>query len=150
MDKTTDGLVNILKTTAAENLSEVLSENESKMFTSPQPFAAYIKELLKQYGLTQSYIIEKAGFSSQYGYRLLSEERRTKQRDYILRFCFVSGFRLEEIQRLLQLYGMSPLYARIPRDAVLISVVSAHITEIADVNSLLQQNGMPPLLGSNE
>ena len=148
MRKTTDGLVDVLQSTSAENINTVLRENESKMFTSAQPFAIYFKELLRRHGLTQNYVIEKAGFSVPYGYRLLSEERHTKQRDYILRFCIVSGFSLEEIQRLLQLYGMSPLYARIPRDAVLISAISLRMNEIADVNRLLQQNGMRMLLGS--
>jgi hypothetical protein len=42
------------------------------------------------------------------------------------------------------------LYARFPRDAVLISAVSSGIMEIAQVNRLLEQNGQQLLKGSEE
>lgn len=148
MGKTTDDLVGVLQTTDPERIETVLTEHEKQLITTPRPFAAYIRELLCRHGLTQNYIIEKAGFSVPYGYRLLSEERHTKQRDYILRFCIVAGFSLDETQRLLQLYGMAPLYARIPRDAVLIGAISASVTEIAETDRLLEKNGMNKLLES--
>lgn len=150
MNTTTDGLVDVLKSATSENIGEVLSANHEQLFTGQHPFAAYIRELFAQYGLVQNQVIEKAGFSLPYGYRLLSEERHTKQRDYILRFCLVSGFSLEEIQRLLKLYGMSPLYSRIPRDAVLITAVSMQEKDVDKVNSMLKNNGFAPLLPSIE
>lgn len=148
MGKTTDDLIHILQTTGSDRIGEALAGQADRLIAQQRPFAAYIRELLRQHGLTQNYVIEKAGFSIPYGYRLLSEERHTKQRDYILRFCIAAGLSLPEIQRLLQLYGMAPLYARIPRDAVLIAAVSDHITEIGEVDRLLQRNGMDKLLGS--
>lgn len=150
MNTTTDGLVDILKSTTSENIGEVLSANQDKLFTSQHPFAAYIRELFAKYGLVQNQVIEKAGFSLPYGYRLLSEERHTKQRDYILRFCLVSGFSLDEVQRLLKLYGMSPLYSRIPRDAVLIAAISMQERDVEKVNTMLKNNGFAPLLPSIE
>ena len=45
---------------------------------------------------------------------------------------------------------MSPLYARFPRDAVLISAVSAGKNDLAQINRLLAQNGQPELWGSEE
>ncbi|MDO5477515.1 MAG: hypothetical protein Q4F43_10475, partial [Eubacteriales bacterium] len=56
----------------------------------------------------------------------------------------------EETQRALKIYGMSPLYARFPRDAVLISAISAGKYEIPQINSLLLRNGQPALKGSEE
>lgn len=150
MNSTTDGLVEILSTASEEEIGEVLDANREKMFTVQRPFAAYIRELFAKYNLIQNQVIEKAGFTLPYGYRLLSEERHTKQRDYILRFCLVCGFSLDETQRLLKLYGMSPLYARIPRDAVLIAAVSCRETDIERVNIMLRTNGFAPLLPSVE
>lgn len=150
MNTATDGLVDILKSATSENIGEVLAENQEKLFTGQHPFAAYIRELFAQYGLFQNQIIEKAGFSLPYGYRLLSEERHTKQRDYILRLCLVSGFSLDEIQRLLKLYGMSPLYSRIPRDAVLIAAISMREQDVDKVNLMLKNNNFAPLLPSLE
>jgi hypothetical protein len=45
---------------------------------------------------------------------------------------------------------MSPLYARFPRDAVLISAISAGKTEITQINRLLVKSGQPKLWGSEE
>lgn len=145
MSKTTDGLVGILSSASATEVGTIISANQEKMFTDDRPFASYFKKLLQERGLSQNFVIEKAGFTPQYGYRLLSEERRTKQRDYILRFCIVAGISLDDIQRLLQLYGMAPLYARIPRDAVIIAAISLGKNSISDVDELLKENGYEKL-----
>lgn len=148
MAKTTDELLNTLRSAEPESLSDFFSENKDRMMPSKYPFAFYLRELLGHYGITQREILEKAGFSLTYGYRLLSEERHTKQRDYILRICIAAGFTLEETQRLLTLYGMSPLYPRFPRDAVLINAISAHITDICKVNEMLEKQKKTPLKAS--
>lgn len=145
MANTTENLTRVLQSGDPTKVGELLEENREKLIDMPRPFAVYFRELLKRYGLTQNEVIDRAGFSQPYGYRLLSEDRRTKQRDYILRFCIAGGFPLEEIQRLLKLYGMSPLYPRIPRDAVLISAIGNGMRETASVDALLLQQGMQPL-----
>lgn len=141
----TNGLVDILKSASPDNVGQILAENRSALIADGKPFARYMREVLEKHGRTQKEVIEAAGFSMKYGYRLLAEERHTKQRDYILRLCFAGGFTLDETQRLLKLYGMSPLYARIPRDAVLISCLSADTTDIPEVNRILCQNGAAEL-----
>jgi hypothetical protein len=45
---------------------------------------------------------------------------------------------------------MSPLYARFPRDAVLISAISAGKHDLAEINHLLKQNRQSLLHGSEE
>lgn len=145
MGKTTDNLVQILKSSDPETIAEVLESNKEKLYANARPFASYFRDLISKYSLAQNEIIETAGFSLPYGYRLLSEERHTKQRDYILRFCIVAGFSLEEIQRLLKLYGMSPLYPRIPRDAVLITSIVSQEKDINEINRVLSHNGFTPL-----
>lgn len=145
MANTTENLTKVLQSGSPAQVGQVLEQNREKLIDMPRPFAAYFRELLKQYGLTQNEVIDRAGFSQPYGYRLLSEDRRTRQRDYILRFCFAGGFRLEEIQRLLKLYGMSPLYPRIPRDAVLIAAIGSGMTDPGAVDGLLRQQGMQAL-----
>lgn len=148
MANTTNRLTQLLQQTAPEQLEEVLQQHEDKWVTATHPFAEELRRLLQKYQLTQNYLVERAGFSLPYGYRLLSEERHTKQRDYILRFCLVAGFSFEEIQRLLTLYGMSPLYARVPRDAVLIAAIAAKITDLNEINRLLCQHQLQELLAS--
>ena len=46
----------------------------------------------------------KADIPERYGYKLLSGEKHTKQRDVILRICYAAEFTLKETQRALRKY----------------------------------------------
>ena len=109
-----------------------------------------MRSLIREKGVRLQDVFLLADISEGYGYKLISGEKHTRQRDVILKLCLTAGFSLEETQRALKLYGMSPLYARFPRDAVLISAISSGRREITEVNRLLEQNGQPLLRGSEE
>ena len=102
-------------------------------------------EMIRKYGKTQQEVFLQADFPERFGYKLLSEEKHTKQRDYIIRICYATGMSLEETQKALTLYGMAPLYARIPRDAVLMIAFNQHKGNILDVNALLSSYKLPTL-----
>ena len=87
----------------------------------------------------------RADIPERYGYKLLSGEKRTKQRDVILRICYAAEFTLNETQRALKKYGLPQLYAKIPRDALLMIVFNDRPGSILDVNTLLKENDMLPL-----
>ena len=144
-EKITDELLSILQNTSPDTVGQMLREEKDNMYCGSEPFYCYIRNVLKQNDLTQQQVFHRAGFSERYGYGLLSGEKHTKQRDYILRICFAAQCTLEQTQRILQLYGMNALYARIPRDAVLIVALNQKIYVISDVNALLEKQHMPPL-----
>jgi hypothetical protein len=52
---------------------------------------------------------------------------------------------LEETQRALRKYGMPELYAKIPRDALLMIVFNERPGNIIEVNSILKQHDMETL-----
>lgn len=87
----------------------------------------------------------KADIPERYGYKLLSGEKHTKQRDIILRICYAAEMTLDETQRALKKYGMPELYAKIPRDALLMIIFNERPGSIINVNALLKENGMEPL-----
>ena len=101
--------------------------------------------LFKEKGVTQQTVFLKADIPERYGYKLLSGEKHTKQRDVILRICYAAEFTLTETQRALKKYGMPELYAKISRDALLMIVFNERPGGIADVNEVLQKHGMDPL-----
>jgi hypothetical protein len=70
----------------------------------------------------------------------------------LLRLFLAVHMELQEVQRGLKLYGMSPLYVRIPRDALLMSAWNRELYSVSEVNALLRQNGQAPLeaLGTGE
>jgi hypothetical protein len=150
MEKTTNTLTNILKKTKPDSIGEYVKANAEDVFTQENPFSTYMRECVREKDLRFQEIFLRADLSEGYGYKLISGEKHTRQRDTILKLCLGAGFSLQETQRALKIYGMSPLYARFPRDAVFISAISARIYEIPEINSLLARNGQPLLRGSEE
>lgn len=109
-----------------------------------------MRERVRAHGMKLQEVFLRADISEGYGYKLISGEKHTRRRDVVLKLCFGAAFSLEETQRALKIYGMSPLYARFPRDAVLISAISAGKNDLAQINRLLVQNRQPELWGSEE
>lgn len=149
-EKTTDALGNILKKTKPEDISSFLESHKASMINSKKAFADFMRKTIKSKDLTQQEVFIAADFSEKYGYKLISEEKHTKQRDYILRLCFAGHFTLTETQKALRLYNMAPLYAKIPRDAFLMSAFNSKIYNIFKVNELLKENNFEELSSSTE
>lgn len=147
MEKSTNNLTNILKATEPENICSFLKKYSSELLPEEKPFSSYMKQLLKEKGIRQQTVFLNADISEGYGYKILSEEKHTKQRDLILRLCLAGHFSLEETQRALKIYGMSPLYVRVERDALMILAFDKGIYHISDVNALLRENGQSELKG---
>ena len=91
-----------------------------------------------------------ADIPERYGYKLLSEEKRTRQRDVIIRLCYAAGFTLDETQKALRIYGMPELYARKRRDALLMIAINEHSGSVIEVNAFLRKNGAEPLRTSGK
>lgn len=144
--KTTDDLTNILKKAKPDEFTSILEDYEDKIVSSDRPFTEYLRRLIREKGLKQQDIFIAADIPEGYGYKLISEQKRTRQRDVILRLCFAAHLTLDEMQRALKLYGLAPLYSRLPRDAVFMIAANNEIYDIAAVNDLLVRHGMETLL----
>ncbi len=140
--KTTDNLTEALMDAKPENVSAVLREKREAMFSEEKPFASFMRKTIKSKGLKQQDVFLNAEIPEGYGYKLIAEEKHTRQRDILLRLCFAAQFTVEETQRALKLSGLSPLYPRIERDAVLMVALNQGIYQIADVNKLLEEHKM--------
>ena len=101
--------------------------------------------ILRNCFIRQQRVFLDGDIPERYGYKLLSGEKRTRQRDVILRICYATGLTLEETQRALKKYGMPELYAKVKRDAMLMIIFNEHPGSVYDVNSILEKNGMEPL-----
>ncbi len=113
-------------------------------------FAAYLRGKLREKGILQQDVFLAADLSENYGYKLIAEEKHTRQRDTILRLCLAARFRLPEVQEALILYGMAPLYGRFARDAVLIAAIGNRVYDLQELNRLLERCGQAPLLPDYE
>ncbi|MDD6481862.1 MAG: hypothetical protein PUF65_06315 [Lachnospiraceae bacterium] len=144
-EKNTEELTEVLGKTHISGFDRYCSENRESMNTSEEAFSLYMKELLAEKKIKQQTVFLNADIPERYGYKLLSGEKHTKQRDVILRICYAAELTLEETQRALKKYGMPELYAKLPRDALLMIMFNERPGSIIDVNALLKENGMEPL-----
>ena len=131
-------------------LSYFLEQNRADLITSPRPFADYMRMKFREKGILQQNVFLAADLSENYGYKLIAEEKHTRQRDTILRLCLAARFRPEEVQEALILYGMAPLHGRFPRDAVLTVAVQNGIYDLCEANRLLESCGLTPLIEDYE
>lgn len=134
--------------TSLEMLPGFLKEQADNLLTGSRPFADYMRAKFKEKGVLQQYIFLAADISENYGYKLISEEKHTVQRDVIIRICLAAHFTLEETQEALTLYGMAPLYIRIPRDVVFLCVISHRLYDVHQVNEVLLRCGQQPLFNN--
>ena len=144
-EKSTKELAEVLGKTHVSDFDKYCSDNKDSMNLDSDSFYVYFKNLLVEKNITQQSVFLKADIPERYGYKLLSGEKRTRQRDIILRLCYAGEFTLGETQRALKKYEMQELYAKIPRDALLMIIFNERPGSIIDVNSLLKDKGMEPL-----
>ncbi len=123
-----------------------LSQHVDSLIKSDRPFTDYMRVKFREKGITQQNIFLAADLPERYGYKLISGEKRTEQRDVIIRICLAAEFHLDEVQEALCLYGMAPLHYRIPRDMAFIVAFNNRIYDIHDVDAILRANDLPPFL----
>ena len=136
---------NLLQITP-EHFPAFLEEHEAEFYRSTRPFTDFMRQKFREKQIAQQDVFLAADLSEQYGYRLISGQKHTTDRDTILRLCLAAHFMLEEVNEALILYGMAPLYARIPRDAAFIVAFRNRIFDIHDVDAILRENNLPPFL----
>ena len=86
-----------------------------------------------------------AGVTESYGSKIFTMEKHTKDRDLIIRFCIAGHFNWDETNRALKLYGLNELYAKDPRDAVLIVAINNRIYNLYDIDEMLLEHGLERL-----
>ena len=127
-EKKTKELVDILGKTHISEFDKYCREQKDSILPEEQAFGKYIKGLLKERKLTQQIVFLKADIPD--------------KRDIILRICYAAELTLEETQRALEKYKMPQLYAKIPRDALLMLIFQERPGGIIEVNELLMEKGM--------
>ena len=144
-EKNTKELAEVLGRTYLSEFDKYCNDNRQSMNLDNDSFSVYIKDILCQKKLKQQTVFLKADIPERYGYKLLSGQKHTRQRDVILRICYAAELSLEETQRALKKYEMPELYAKIPRDAFLMIIFNERPGTIIDVNELLKANGFESL-----
>ena len=64
-----------------EELAGFLSRNADDLIRSEHPFTDYMREKCKEKGILQQDVFLAADLPERYGYKLISEQKHTTQRD---------------------------------------------------------------------
>ena len=144
--KTTDALEEILLSSGAMPVDDILAPYEDKMIKEERPFTSYVRRILKEKGISQKDLFIAADMNERTGRRIISGEKHTSNRDVILRICIAGGMNSDETQHALMLYGMSPLYVRIPRDALILHAIAHDQRDLWELEEELKRNQMEGLL----
>lgn len=142
-EKNTDELEKVLQSTHIKDFDLYCQKTAGNL--ADEAFDVYMKNIFEEKDLTQQLIFLRADIPERYGYKLLSGEKRTRQRDVILRICYAAEMSLAQTQRALKKYEMPELYAKLPRDALLMIIFNERPGDIIEVNEILKQHGMETL-----
>ena len=144
-EKATRDLEQELLSAYPKDMSKYINENKDVFIDGRRNFMEYMNQKLKEKGMQKQDVLLRADISQGYGYKLLNEEKHTRQRDVILRICYAAELTLQETQHVLKLYRMEELYAKISRDAFIMTCFNKRPGSIIEVNELMVKNKIEPL-----
>ena len=138
MDKTTEELLEILK---SSSLEAYLKNNDDELIKNP--LCNYLNALLDEKNLKKAAVIEKSGIFNIYAYQIFSGVK-IPSRDKLICLCMGMDLTIDETQTLLKYSGYALLYPRNKRDSVIISALKSHDSVIR-CNIMLDELGLSPL-----
>ena len=145
-NKPTNELDSVLENIDMNHIKDYLEENKRYLADEKKEFYYYIKDVLYEKNIMLKDVYAFAGISSGFGSKIISMEKHTKDRDIIIRICVAGHFALNEINRALKLYGMSELYSKNPRDAVIIVAINKRKYNLYDIDEKLKELGLKAIM----
>lgn len=108
----------------------------------------YLHELLKEKRLRRSEVIRASGLNNTHAYQVFNGERNIG-RDNAIMLSFGLQCTLQETQRLLRLAGVSELWCKVRRDAIIIYCIEHGMTRVECDDELwrLKEKTLLPLEG---
>lgn len=141
--KTTDELSHEIR--AATDIEDYLTKNRQHLLTRRLP--EHLEMLLARKGLSRADVVRASLLDRAYVYQIFSG-RRAPSRDKLIALAFGLGLSEGETQEMLKLSGNRELYARDPRDALILFALQRQKTIFA-VNELLIGHGFAALGAPN-
>lgn len=132
-----------------ELLAELLSASDPTDYLCAhrphgRDFAQYLQELVRERGLERKDVVRAAQLDATYGYQLFMGQRTHPSRDKVLKLAFAMHLSLRETDRALQAAGVSKLYCKDRRDAIVIYCLNKQTT-LDEANEALFELGEPSL-----
>ena len=142
------------KRVTAELLEQLLASTSTEEYLKNErgnleyrQLSDYITDLLEEKGLTRAEVFRAGGINETYGYNTFSGTKANPSRNHVLMLAFGLRCTLDEAQRMLRLAGVSELWPRIPRDAIIIRALEEGRTR-KDCDDELFRLGEDTIIGA--
>jgi hypothetical protein len=117
---------------------------KSMIDSKEQSFVQFMDEYIAQHGLVRQTILLRADIPVAVGYKYLNGTKRTKNRNTILRLCIAMNMHINDVQKVLSLYGMSALNDS-GRDSVIIMGI-VHRSDVDTIDDWLRAMAFEPIM----
>lgn len=136
--KDTNELFNEIQKT--KNFETFLENNKDEMVSNN--LSECLTKLIRVKNKSKAEVVKKSNLNRSYAYQIFSGEKKHPGRDKVIALCIGLELCIEETQSLLKSTGYRELYARDPKDAIVIYSLENSYDIIA-TNSLLDENKFP-------
>lgn len=141
-DKKTSELLDLLN--SIDDISKLNNYVEKTKITfSTIDFCTYFENIIKENNIKKSKLIEASNIDRTYGYQILNGTKKPS-RDKILQLCLSCKLNMHNTQKALILGNVGQLYAKNPRDSIIIFSINKGLNVI-DTNDLLDEMNFCPL-----
>lgn len=137
MDKSTSELLEILK--SKKTYEEFFEQEIGELCFSS--IAEYLDVIIKEKGVSKSQVIKRANLDKNYAYQIFNGNKTNPSRNKILMLAIGMKLTLNETRKLLKIAGLTDLYARSPRDSVIIFCINKGMSLI-ETNEQLNDFGL--------
>ena len=116
MEKTTNELLEILE--SKKSIEAFFNEEIDELIFSS--LSEYLELLISEKKLRKSTVIKRSNLDKNYAYQIFNGNKEKPSRNKVIMLAFGMGLSVLETRKLLKVAGVSDLYARNPRDSIII------------------------------
>ena len=132
MEKTTNELLEILE--SKKSIEAFFNEEIDELIFSS--LSEYLELLISEKKLRKSTVIKRSNLDKNYAYQIFNGNKEKPSRNKVIMLAFGMGLSVLETRKLLKVAGVSDLYARNPRDSIIIYCLNKGLNLI-DANEYL-------------
>lgn len=141
-------IAKLMKQGRADEIKKYLLAKKS-LEEGNESFVSFMDRMINQSGMKRAQIVQRAGLSKDYMYKVLRGDKTTTERDYLIAFCMAAKMDIVQTQHALELYPFQPLSDEDIRSHLIISAIMGE-TGIDTLNETLEKIGLPLLRTSPE
>lgn len=135
-----DSLGSLMQSGKIENVKKLLKKHENRQ--DSETFVQFMDSIIEKSGLSRTDIAQRAGMSRDYTYKILSGQKQTSERDYLIAVCIALRMNLWQTQRALSLYPFPVLDDSDERSAIIKAGIKKAMS-MDDINMCLESCDYP-------